>query len=123
MNQQAPVEPSPDDITFITPDTVFPGADLVELANPDGQQPIRIPGRIVAQNLPCSVDLGTGHPGCGSPDTMTLVRHPTRGMNLPGERVVGLLEHCTQCGCRPVSRLVTPTEQEITDGWATDSTF
>lgn len=72
-------------------------------------------GRIVAVDLPCSV-----RQGCGGEHTMTIVRCPVFGLNLPGEQIVGMFEHCTTCGPEPshTPRLVTPTQFELDHNWA-----
>ncbi|SEP54563.1 hypothetical protein [Amycolatopsis saalfeldensis] len=74
-----------------------------------------IRGRVVADDLPCTV----GGAGCGQ-NTMVILRAPMFGLNLPGEQIVGTILHCSVCGPSDegVPRLVTPTSQEFTWGWA-----
>lgn len=112
-------EPTLPDTLVLNRHSGVAGAHVITLAALDAP-PRPVLGRVVACELPCTVDHGDGHPGCGSADTMTIVRVVLRGLNLPGERIVGLLEHCTRCGSGMI-RPVTPTAEEIADGWAPGS--
>lgn len=94
----------------------LPDTEAIDLASP-GQPTRRVHGRVIARALPCSRPSEVGNRGCGAEDSMMLVRHPVRGLNLPGERIVGLLEHCTECG-HSIPLLVTATATEIAQGWA-----
>lgn len=102
--------------TVIAPDTVLPGAALLELRSDSGPV-IAMRGRIIAEGLPCSVNNRAGQWGCGAEAAMTIVRYPVRGLNLPGEHIVGLLHHCTSCGPSG-PQMVTATAEEISNGWA-----
>jgi len=92
---------------------------LVEGSIPPGCGEVRLEratypcARIVATGLPCTL----GDHGCGG-ETMTIIRAPQFGLNLPGEQVVISTEHCPVCGPCPQLHLVTPTEQELAWGWA-----
>jgi hypothetical protein len=114
MTQPADAELALIDPIF-TAGAELPGTERVSLHSAFGKV-FHIPGRVVAQGLPCSVKDGRGVGGCGEEGTMTLVRHPLRGVNLPGKRAVGLMAYCSACG-PGLPELVTPTAQEIADGW------
>jgi hypothetical protein len=90
------------------------GSSVIKLESENAGK-FEIRGRVVAVDLPCTV----GARGCGGEHTMTVVRAPLFGMNMPGEQIVGTIEHCTVCGPSPAPpRLVTPTPFEIDHGWA-----
>jgi hypothetical protein len=100
--------------TLITAESGPRGSEMITLHS-ERAAPFTVRGRVDATDLPCTVN----DRGCGGADTMTRLRLPLFGLNLPGEQIVGEMEHCSVCGpTRTPPRLVPPTPQELADGWA-----
>lgn len=104
-----------DPLFFTVDDIAITGTELVHLRSANGK--VRtVWGRLLAQGLPCAVVDGHGLPGCGAPDTMSVVRHPIPDLQVRGIQIVSVLEYCAVCG-PGLPRLAAPTQQEIDDGW------
>ena len=104
----------------IGPGTELPGAEVIALTGAGGVEVGKILGRVIARDLPCVVESARGL-GCAETDGTLLIRHPVSGLNLPGEHVVGQTQFCPRCG-PGLPRVVTPTRQERSDGWAPGTT-
>jgi hypothetical protein len=98
----------------ISADNMPDGAQIHQVRH--GSSVIEVAGRLVEKEQPCTRECG-----CGEPASVSVLRCPTSGLNLPGERSQVAVVRMCATGCLPTFELEPADAQEREWGWDHDT--